>query len=117
MSCDAEEPSGPIQVRVGVDRRNFAYVDFTKHRLHEGKPEVIITGLGRAISDAVAVVEILKNQGLVTVKKITTSRGNVKSSSTSVIDKIEILVVKSKEFDSIYEEQQKRKDESAEKGQ
>ncbi|RNF07233.1 hypothetical protein TraAM80_03526 [Trypanosoma rangeli] len=117
MTCAVEEATAPIQVRVGVDRRNFAFVDYTKHRLHEGKPEVIITGLGRAISDAVAVAEILKNQGLVTVKKITTSRGNIEDSSTSVIDKIEILVTKSRDFDRIYEEQKKRKDENAEKAQ
>ncbi|KEG10947.1 hypothetical protein DQ04_03131080 [Trypanosoma grayi] len=115
MAFESEKAAEPIQVRVGVKRRNFAYVDFTKHRLHEGEPEIVISGLGRAISDAVAVAEILKNQGLVLVKRITTSRGNIKSSFTSLIDKVEILVGKSKDFDTIYEEQQKKKNEAAEK--
>ncbi|KAH9600155.1 DNA/RNA-binding protein Alba-like [Trypanosoma melophagium] len=114
MSAESGNPAEPIRVRVAAKGRNFGYVDFTKHRLHEGGAEIIISGLGLAISDAVAVAEILKNQGLVVVKAITTSRGSIKPLAP-LIDKIEIVVAKSKDFDSIYEEQQKRKSENAEK--
>lgn len=100
-------------VRVGANKRKFAYVDFTKHRLHEGQTEVIISGLGTAIADAVSVVEMLKNQGLVDIKKIRTSRGDVEGARSNYVDKIEIIVTKSANFDKIYNEQQKAREEAA----
>ncbi|RHW67149.1 ALBA-Domain Protein [Trypanosoma brucei equiperdum] len=115
MSDKSGDDSRSSQVRVSVKRRNFSYVDSIKVRLSGGKPEVTISALGKAISDAVAVAEILKNQGLIDVKKITTSRGAAESDGDAVNDKIEILIAKSKDFDTIYAEQQKRKLENADK--
>lgn len=105
MSADA-----PVNVRVSANKRKFAYVDFTKHRLHEGATEIFISGLGSAICDAVSVAELLKHQGLIVVKKITTSRGPVEGARTSYVDKIEIVVAKSNKFNAIYNEQQKAKE-------
>ncbi|KAG5509531.1 hypothetical protein JKF63_06236 [Porcisia hertigi] len=94
-------------VRVSSNKRKFGYVDYAKHRLHEGYAEVMISALGTAIADAVSVVEMLKNQGVVEVKKIYTARAHFDDVRTSTTDKIEVTVVKSADFDAIYDQQQK----------
>ncbi|EPY37133.1 hypothetical protein STCU_00164 [Strigomonas culicis] len=104
---------GPTKVRVSVNKRKFAYVDFAKHRLHEGEKEIIFSGLGSAIADAVSVVELLRNQGLVNIKSIRTSRGDVEAARSKFVDKIEIVVTKSSDFDAKYEEQQKVREAAA----
>lgn len=101
-------------VRVSGAKRKFVYVDYTKHRLAEGVPEIFISGLGSAIADAVSVAELLKNQGLVEVKQIRTSRGDAEAARNNYVDKIEITVVKSKDFDAKYAEQQKQREAAAE---
>ncbi|CAD2219528.1 hypothetical protein AGDE_03952 [Angomonas deanei] len=108
MSSDS-----PVNVRVSAGKRKYAYVDFTKHRLHEGASEIVVSGLGSAIADAVSVVELLKNQGLVVVKKIRTSRGDVEEARSNYVDKIEITVAKTADFEAKYAEQQKAREEAA----
>ncbi|CAM45590.1 conserved hypothetical protein [Leishmania braziliensis MHOM/BR/75/M2904] len=103
----SNENGGNAVVRVSSNKRKFGYVDYTKHRLHEGYPEVTISALGTAIADAVSVVELLKNQGVVTVKKICTARAQFDDVRSTTTDKIEVTVVKSPDFDAIYEQQQK----------
>jgi DNA-binding protein len=94
-------------VRVSSNKRKFGYVDYAKHRLYEGYPEVTISALGTAIADAVSVVELLKNQGVVKVKKIRTARAQFDDVRSTTTDKIEVTLVKSADFDKIYEQQQK----------
>ena len=96
-------------VRVSSGRSKFVYADVTKHLLADGEPFVEISALGAAIADAVAVTEMLKNQGLVEVQKIETSRGadGAKRANT---DKILLKVVKAKGFDAVYAEQQKQRE-------
>ena len=104
-----DRPAGNVQV--GRGRSNFVYADLTKHLLSNGQEEVEISALGSIIADAVAVVEMLKNQKLVVVSKIETSRGagtNARSEST---DKISIWVKKSAQFETEYARQMaERKD-------
>ena len=97
-------------VRVGSQKSKFVYADVAKHLLAGGESEVVITGLGMAVSDVVAITEMLKNQGVVTVKSIQTSRGQDENARRTA-DKIEITVVKSKDFDTKYAEQQKIREE------
>lgn len=104
----AERPKN--NVRVGSQRSKFVYADLAKHLLHDGEKEVVFTALNASISDAVAVVEMLKNQQLVTVTKIHTSRGEDESARRPGSDKIEIVVTKAKDFDKIYAEQQKERE-------
>ncbi|KAG5483432.1 hypothetical protein CUR178_07753 [Leishmania enriettii] len=94
-------------VRVSSNKRKFGYVDYAKHRLHEGYPEVTISALGTAIADAVSVVELLKNQGVVEVKKIRTARAHFDDVRSTTTDKIEVTLTKSADFDAIYEQQQR----------
>jgi len=108
-SPKVERPKNNVQV--GSQRSKFLYADLTKHLLHGGESEVIISALGQAISDAVAVVEMLKNQGVVVVKRIHTSRGEEEHARRRTSDKIEIVVTKSKDFDVKYAEQQKLREE------
>lgn len=91
-------------VRVSFKKPAYAYVDFVKHRFNEGAQEVTISGLGRAICGAVSVADLLRTQGLVTITKIQTSRGEIKKSQTT--DRIVIIVTKAKDFDKMYEQQQ-----------
>jgi DNA-binding protein Alba len=104
-----ERPKNNVQV--GTQRSKFLYADLAKHLLHGGEAEVVISALGQAISDAVAVVEMLKNQGVVTVKSIHTSRGEEETARRRLSDKIEITVVKSADFAVKYAEQQKQREE------
>jgi DNA-binding protein len=108
-------PDGNVQV--GRNRSNFVYADLTKHLLANGQETVEVSALGSIISDAVAVVEMLKNQGLVSVHKIETSRGagtNARSEST---DKISIWVKKTPGFKTEYERQMKERKEKADRGE
>jgi len=97
-------------VRVGLQKSKSLYADVAKHLLAGGESEVIISGLGSAVPEAVTVAEMLKNQGVVTVKSIRTSRGQDENARRSA-DKIEVTVVKSKDFDTKYAEQQKAREE------
>ncbi len=104
----ADRPSN--NVRVGSHKSKPLYADVAKHLLAGGEAEVNVSGLGSAVADAVTVVEMLKNQGMVNVKSITTSRGSVETGARSAADKIEIVVTKSKAFDAKYAEQQKERE-------
>ncbi|ORC86182.1 uncharacterized protein TM35_000302220 [Trypanosoma theileri] len=97
-------------VRVGFHGSKFLYVDITKHLLHDGQEEVSISALGKAINEAVSVVEMLKDQQMITVKRINTSRGGGEGTRNSTVDKIEIVVVKAPGFDEKYKEQQKMRE-------
>jgi DNA-binding protein Alba len=111
MSDAAKDNRPKNVVRVGSQRSKYLYVDLTKHLLHDGEKEVIVSALGQAISDAVAVVEMLKNQGMVTVTRIHTSRGEEETARRHTADKIEITVVKTGTFDATYAEQQAKREE------
>ena len=111
--ADAQAPTADRpknNVRVGSQKSKFVYADVVKHLLNGGESQVVITGLGMAVSDVVAITEMLKNQGVVTVKSIQTSRGQDENARRTA-DKIEITVVKSKDFDTKYAEQQKAREE------
>jgi len=96
-------------VRVSSTKSKFVYADVAKHLLNDGEPIVELSALGAAIADAVAVAEMLKNQGMVVVKKIETSRGIV-AARRATTDKISITVAKSKDFDGKYKEQQAQRE-------
>ena len=100
---DPNRPAGNVQV--GRGRSNFVYADLTKHLLAGGQEQVEISALGSIISDAVAVVEMLKNQGLVTVAKIETSRGAGTNARSATTDKISIWVKKADGFQAEYDRQ------------
>ena len=108
---DAKDNRPKNVVRVGSQRSKYLYVDLAKHLLHGGEKEVIVSALGQAISDAVAVVEMLKNQGMVTVTRIHTSRGEEETARRHTADKIEITVIKTATFDATYAEQQAKREE------
>ena len=98
-------------VQVSTNKSRFLYADITKHLLNGGEKEVVISALGLAIADAVGVAEVLKNQDMVSVTRIQTSRGEESSARSRNADKIEITVVKAKSFDAKYAEQQKQREE------
>ena len=98
-------------VQVSANRSKFLYADITKHLLAGGEKDVVISALGLAIADAVGVAEMLKNQEMVTVTRIHTSRGEESGARSHNADKIEITVAKSKAFDAKYAEQQKIREE------
>jgi DNA-binding protein len=97
-------------VQVGTNRSKAVYADVTKHLLAGGETTVELSALGNAITEAVGVAEMLKNQGIVVIKKIETSRG-VADARRQNTDKISIFVGKAKEFDKLYAEQQKTREE------
>jgi DNA-binding protein len=81
------------------------YADLTKHLLAGGEKEVEISALGEIIADAVNVVEMLKNQELVTVSKIETSLGEATSARNPKSAKIAIWVSAAPGFKAKYDKQ------------
>ena len=106
----ATESRRKNNVQVGSQRSKFVYADLTKHLLNGGEPEVELSALGFCVSDCVAVAEMLKNQGMVTVKRIETSRATDSNVRRHNTDKISIIVVKAPGFATKYAEQQKQRE-------
>lgn len=75
-----------------------SYVFHAKKKLKAGEKEVHISGLGLAISSVVQCVEMLKNQGLVEVKKIQTTTHQTEQRP---VPKMEVTIAKSAKFDEI----------------
>lgn len=107
MTSATEVPSNVV--RVGLQKANAISAEQAKLRLHEGGGEITITALDLAISSAVIVAQMLRDQKMVEITKIYTRRGplNTEEKKSRVCDQIEIKVVKTPEFDEIYAEQAK----------
>lgn len=107
MTTATELPSNVV--RVGLQKANAVSAEQAKLRLHEGADEITITALDLAISSAVIVAQMLRDQKMVEVTKVYTRRGplNTEEKKSRVCDQIEIKVVKTPEFDEIYAEQAK----------
>ncbi|KAK8956015.1 hypothetical protein KSP40_PGU008885 [Platanthera guangdongensis] len=81
----------------------FFYVNLAKKYLQQHN-EVELSALGMAIATVVTIAEILKNNGLATEKKITTSTVDMKDESRGrpiQKAKIEIILGKSEKFDDL----------------
>lgn len=104
-----EEERPKNHIRVSSTRSKFLYVDIAKYLLAEGEPFVEISGLGTAICDVADIVEVLKNQKLVIVKKIETARG-VPEARRRAADRLTATLIKAPEFDKIFAEQKAAKE-------
>lgn len=82
------------------------YVNLAKKMLRNNEPDVELSGLGNAIQTVVTCVEILKNADLVTVTKIESSSVQI-GQNKRLKPKIQVFVVKSKNFDKIMDQQEK----------
>ncbi|KAK9919515.1 hypothetical protein M0R45_028106 [Rubus argutus] len=81
----------------------FFYVNLAKRYLEQHN-EVELSALGMAITTVVTIAEILKNNGLVIEKKVSTSTVGMKDENKGRLvqkAKIEIVLGKSEKFDSI----------------
>ncbi|XP_022749506.1 uncharacterized protein At2g34160-like [Durio zibethinus] len=81
----------------------FFYVNLAKRYMQQYN-EVELSALGMAIATVVTIAEILKNNGLVVEKKITTSTIDMREESRGrpvQKVKIEILLGKSEKFDEL----------------
>lgn len=94
-------------VRVGLQKTNAVSAEKAKLRLHEGVEELTITALDLAITSAVIVAQMLRDQNLVSISSIRTRRGPLspEDKKSRVCDQIEIKVIKTPAFDEIYGEQ------------
>eukprot|EP01010_Urceolus_cornutus_P001239 NODE_1764_length_764_cov_470.749650_g1371_i0.p1 GENE.NODE_1764_length_764_cov_470.749650_g1371_i0~~NODE_1764_length_764_cov_470.749650_g1371_i0.p1 ORF type:complete len:147 (+),score=33.08 NODE_1764_length_764_cov_470.749650_g1371_i0:102-542(+) len=103
------EEKGVLQdsnkIRVSTARSLFLYINICKRLLHEGEAEVELSGLGMAINSVVSCAEILKNQKLVAVTKISTSLSEVQEWRQANVPKLQVFVKKSPQFDEIYAQQ------------
>ncbi|KAL5566311.1 hypothetical protein UlMin_029475 [Ulmus minor] len=81
----------------------FFYVNLAKRYIQQHN-EVELSALGMAITTVVTIAEILKNNGLATEKKVSTSTVGMKDESKGRLvqkAKIEIVLGKSEKFDSL----------------
>ena len=100
-------PKPKNQVRIGGQKSKFIHADQVKNLLIDGQKEVSVIAYSASISDAIAVVEMLKAQKLVRTTKIQTStaeNGN---------ECIEMVVEKDIDFDSVIEKQQAERENKA----
>lgn len=111
MATQTEAPRDIV--RIGLQKSHYVSIEQTKERLHEGVSEVTISALDQAINSAITVVQILKDQNLVKVTKISTGRSAMKDVGKKgrLCDRMEVMVVKTPEFDEIYAEQMKLREE------
>lgn len=100
----------PPRIQVSLDKKPlYFYVNLAK-KLMQQHGEVKLSALGFAMSNMVSVAEILKKEKLVLEKQLMTSidmltdRGRPRAVRKP---KMEIVLVKSAEFDAIVEEQAK----------
>ncbi|EXB93217.1 Uncharacterized protein L484_024556 [Morus notabilis] len=81
----------------------FFYVNLAKRYIQQHN-EVELSALGMAITTVVTISEILKNNGLATEKKVSTSTVGMKDENKGRLvqkAKIEIVLGKSEKFDSL----------------
>lgn len=91
----------PARILVSSTRKPISYINLAKRFLQE-HGEVRITALGIAVAPAVTVAEILKNRHLATERQIVTALESVGDQARARHKpKIDILLVKSAEFDDI----------------
>ncbi|VAH68106.1 unnamed protein product [Triticum turgidum subsp. durum] len=115
VEADEMEVEADIEAEAGVSAKKnriqvstnkkplYFYVNLAK-RYMQNYDEVELSALGMAIGTVVTVSEILKNNGLATEKKILTSTIDTKDESKGRLvrkAKIEILLCKSENFNSI----------------
>jgi len=113
-----ESPSGN-RVLVSNKRPLFSYAAITKKLLHEHE-EVYLSALGMAMSTVVAVAELLTSEGLVV-------QASIKTWMEEIVDagrpkpihkaKLEVVLKKSGDFDSIMAAQQAEKAKHGEEGE
>jgi len=104
-----DHKSNKIQVSNNKQPIRF-YVNLAKKMLKNGESEVELSGLGNAINTVVTCVEILKNAKLVEVKKIETNSVQVGNNARRLKPKLQVFVVKSKDFDTIVAQQDKERE-------
>lgn len=110
MAADELKGKHPARIQVSLGKKPlYFYVNLAKKLLAE-HGEVQLSALGFAMSNMVSVAEILKKEGMVIEKQLSTSidtltdRGRPRPVRKP---KMEIVLVKSKDFDKLFEEQQK----------
>ncbi|CAN6347734.1 unnamed protein product [Urochloa humidicola] len=105
------------RIQVSTNKKPlYFYVNLAK-RYMQNYDEVELSALGMAIGTVVTVAEILKNNGLATEKKILTSTIGTKDESKGRLvrkAKIEILLCKSENFNSIMSSKKSDRPKSAE---
>ncbi|GAB2284902.1 hypothetical protein Dimus_019355 [Dionaea muscipula] len=99
--ADSSNKKNRIQVS-NTKKPLFFYVNLAKRYLQQYN-EVELSALGMAISTVVTIAEILKNNGIVIEKRITTSTVDIGESGGRPVQKakIEIVLGKSDNFDQI----------------
>ncbi|KAK6911366.1 DNA/RNA-binding protein Alba-like [Dillenia turbinata] len=97
-----QKKSNRIQVS-NTKKPLFFYVNLAKRYIQQ-HDEVELSALGMAITTVVTIAEILKNNGLATEKKVSTSTVGMKDENKGRLvqkAKIEIVLGKSDKFDSL----------------
>ncbi|RLM99305.1 hypothetical protein C2845_PM06G29030 [Panicum miliaceum] len=121
VEAEAEGEAGASakknRIQVSTNKKPlYFYVNLAK-RYMQNYDEVELSALGMAIGTVVTVAEILKNNGLATEKKILTSTiGTIDESKGRLVRKakIEILLCKSENFNSIMSSKKSDRPKSAE---
>eukprot|EP00026_Physarum_polycephalum_P011736 Phypoly_transcript_11978.p1 GENE.Phypoly_transcript_11978~~Phypoly_transcript_11978.p1 ORF type:complete len:117 (+),score=28.61 Phypoly_transcript_11978:444-794(+) len=101
------DPQDRNKIKVSSGRSVFFYVDLATRFLKD-QEDVELSGLGYAITTVVTIAEILKNQGIASVKKINTSTMDIKERPVSKA-KIEITLIKTPKFFEIVEQKEAAK--------
>lgn len=111
-----ESSHHPARIQVSLGKKPlYFYVNLSKKLLAE-HGEVQLSALGFAMSNMVSVAEILKKERMVIEKNLSTcidtltDRGRPRPVRKP---KMEIILIKSEEFDKLFEEQQKAREAKA----
>ncbi|KAK9802879.1 hypothetical protein WJX73_000274 [Symbiochloris irregularis] len=106
-------PLHPARILISGSRKPVSYINLSKRFLAE-HGEVQLSALGTAIASAVALAEILKARGLAFEKGITTALENLADAKgTRQKPKLEIVLTKTPDFDTIIYRETQEADQSS----
>eukprot|EP01111_Echinosteliopsis_oligospora_P001078 TRINITY_DN1141_c0_g1_i1.p1 TRINITY_DN1141_c0_g1~~TRINITY_DN1141_c0_g1_i1.p1 ORF type:complete len:169 (-),score=78.98 TRINITY_DN1141_c0_g1_i1:94-600(-) len=101
-STSAAAQASRDKIKIASGTPVFFYVDLTTRFLKD-QETVELSALGNAIATVVSISEILKNQGIATIKKVHTTTMEISERKVTKA-KIEITVAKTPDFFKIIEQ-------------
>eukprot|EP00009_Paramoeba_aestuarina_P001678 CAMPEP_0201520880 /NCGR_PEP_ID=MMETSP0161_2-20130828/13062_1 /ASSEMBLY_ACC=CAM_ASM_000251 /TAXON_ID=180227 /ORGANISM="Neoparamoeba aestuarina, Strain SoJaBio B1-5/56/2" /LENGTH=110 /DNA_ID=CAMNT_0047919393 /DNA_START=38 /DNA_END=370 /DNA_ORIENTATION=+ len=107
-----EENSNVVQV--SAYKSIFPYIKWAKKLFADGQDQIEISGLGVSVTSVASIADVLATTKFASITKINTTRGGV-GETRSNIARLQVWMKKSKNFDALLDEENKAREERAQK--
>ncbi|KNH03609.1 hypothetical protein XU18_4530 [Perkinsela sp. CCAP 1560/4] len=101
-------------VQVSAYKPIFPYIKWAKRLFSDGQEEIEISGLGVSVTSVASIADVLATTNFAKISKINTTRGGL-GETRSNIARLRVWMTKSKNFDALFEEENKAREERAKK--